>query len=88
MYKQYYNHFMDNQERLQNIYKSKAAVSDREKEQQRIEFERKEMEDFQQRVSKEQAEKVAKMREERDMLRSFLQNQIEEKHRRKSRERE
>lgn len=27
VYKQYYNHFLENQEKLQSIYKNKAAVS-------------------------------------------------------------
>lgn len=86
VYKQYYNHFMENQEKLQNIYKNKAAVSEREREIQRNDFERKEIETFQQRVNKEQEERAIRMTEERDMLRSFLQNQIEEKNRKKSRE--
>jgi hypothetical protein len=38
VYKQYYNHFMENQEKLQNIYKNKAAVSERERELQRNDF--------------------------------------------------
>lgn len=79
---------MENQDTLQNIYRNKAAVSEREREVRRSEFERKEIEEFQQRVAREQEERVQRMSEERDMLRSFLQNQIEEKHRRKSRERE
>jgi hypothetical protein len=29
VYKQYYNHFMENQDKLHNIYKNKAAVSER-----------------------------------------------------------
>lgn len=41
VYKQYYNHFLENQEKLQSIYKNKAAISDRERETQRAEFERK-----------------------------------------------
>jgi deoxyribodipyrimidine photolyase len=77
VYKQYYNHFMENQDKLQNIYKNKAAVSDRDREIQRNDFERKEIESFQQRVNKEQEERAIRMTEERDMLRSFLQNQIE-----------
>jgi hypothetical protein len=52
VYKQYYNHFMENQDKLQNIYKNKAAVSDRDREIQRNDFERKEIESFQQRVNK------------------------------------
>jgi hypothetical protein len=31
VYKQYYNHFMENQDKLQNIYKNKAGVSDKER---------------------------------------------------------
>lgn len=88
VYKQYYSHFMENQEKLQSIYKNKAAVSEREREVQRNDFERKEIESFQQRVNKEQEERAVRMTQERDMLRSFLQNQIEEKNRKKSREKE
>lgn len=39
-------------------------------------------------MNKEQEERAIRMTEERDMLRSFLQNQIEEKNRKKSREKE
>lgn len=88
VYKQYYNQFMENQNTLHNIYRNKAAISDREKEQHRAEFQRKEMEEFQQRVAREQEDRAHKMVHEKDMLRSFLQSQIEEKTRRKSRERE
>lgn len=61
VYKQYYNHFMENQEKLQNIYKNKAALSDRDREAQRSDFERKEIEAYQQRVAKEQEERAIRM---------------------------
>mgnify|MGYP000126728075 CR=1 FL=1 len=41
VYKQYYNQFKDNQDTLHNIYKNKAALSDRDREQHRNEFQRK-----------------------------------------------
>jgi hypothetical protein len=43
---------MENQEKLQSIYKNKAAVSERERELQRNDFERKEIETYQKRVNK------------------------------------
>lgn len=46
------------------------------------------MREFQERVARDQEERVRRMTEERDMLRSFLQGQIEEKNRKKSREKE
>lgn len=88
VYKQYYNHFMQNQDQLQNIYKNKAAVSDRQREAHRSEVEQKEIEEYQQRVARDQEERVHRINQERDMLRSFLQTQIEEKQRKKSREKE
>ena len=41
VYKQYYNQFMENQDTLHNIYNSKAAVTDREREQHRNDFQKK-----------------------------------------------
>ena len=40
VYKQYYNQFMENQDTLHNIYKNKAAVVDREREQHRNDFQK------------------------------------------------
>lgn len=88
VYKQYYSQFMDNQDTLQNIYRNRAAVSEHQRQKERQNFEEKEIQQFQQRVARDQEERVRRMTEEKDMLRSFLQGQIQENNRRKSKERE
>ena len=88
VYKQYYQHFMNNQEQLQSIYSNNAAVTDRQKEEMRREVERKEIEEYQQRLARDQEMRVKRINDERDMLRSELQRQMEEKERKKQRERQ
>lgn len=45
---------MDNQDTLQGIYRNKAAVSERDRQYQREQFEQKEIQQFQDKVAKDQ----------------------------------
>ena len=76
---------MEGQDRLQSLYKNKAGYDITEREQHRLEQQRREAEEYQQRLVKEQEEKITRINQDKDMLRTFLQSQIEEKNRRKER---
>ena len=84
VYKQYYSQFMDNQDTLHSIYRNKAAVSDRNRQQHLSDVEKKEIEQFQQKAARQDEERVYRASQDRDMLKSYLQSQMNEKDRKKS----